>query len=81
MWRSSCHLLRFEISCLLSGNLILQVLNVLLGLGDVDGDSQEAAAVASHGFLRLSHRVLLLQGLERFDLLKQLVQRDQGLWG
>ena len=55
---------------MLNGYLVLQVLNVLLGLGDVYGDSEKAAAaVATHGLLRLSHGVLLLQGLERFDLL------------
>lgn len=79
--RSRGHLLRLEVSCLLSRNLILEVLDVLLRFGYVDRDSQETAAVAAHRFLRLSHGVLLLKRLQGFDLLQELIQRDECLRG
>lgn len=72
------HILALQVSCLLSGNLVLQVGDVLFGLGDVDADGEQLAAVV-HRFLRLGNRVTLLKGLQGLDLLQKLVEQNQSL--
>ncbi len=67
--------LALEVGGLLGRDLVLQVRDVLLGLGDVDRDGEEVVAV-THPLLRLRHAVLLLECLQILDLLKQLVKQD-----
>ena len=74
----TAHILALQVSCLLSGNLVLQVGDVLFGLGDVDADGKQLAAVV-HRFLRLGNRVTLLKGLQGLDLLQKLVEQNQSL--
>ena len=66
------HVLGFQIVCLLGTNLVLKIGNMLFGFRDVDRDGEEFSAVG-HGLVGLGHGVVLLQGLQGLDLLKQLV--------
>ena len=68
--------LGLQVIGLLGGDLVLQVLDLLLGFGDVDG---QHAHVSGAQRLLVLHRVLIV--LQTLDLLQQLVQQHQGLRG
>jgi hypothetical protein len=69
-------LLLFGMMCLLGRNLIMKILNVLLGLCDLHRELERSGRVG------IAHLLLgLSQHLEAFDMLEEIVQKDEALWG